>query len=264
MRHPDEMVLFDTHTHLNVDAFDADRPAVLERARQQGVGEMLLVGYDLDSSAAAVDLAREHGLCAAAGIQPHYAATTGPQELARLRRLAKAPQVVALGEIGLDYYRDRAPRPDQRRLLRAQLALARELALPVVIHAREALDDLLADLSEAGAGLRGAMHCFSGNLEQARSFISLGFYVSIAGTVTYPKAARTWRVAQEVPLDHLLLETDCPWLPPQSHRGQRNEPAYLREIAARVAELRGLPLATLAQATTQNAHDLFLAGRATP
>ncbi len=264
MHHPDTVVLFDTHTHLQVDAFDADRPDALRRARRQGVREMLLVGYDLESSAAAVAMAAEHGLYAAVGIQPHYAAGTGPQELARLRQMAQASQVVALGEIGLDYYRDRAPRADQRRLFRALLALARELGLPVVIHAREALDDLLADLGAPGAGLRGVMHCFSGDVDQARAFVSLGLYISIAGTVTYPKAAKTWQVAQEVPLERLLLETDCPWLPPQSHRGRRNEPSYLPEIAARVAALRGLPLPVLAEATTRNARALFLAGRVPP
>jgi len=255
------VTLFDSHTHLNVAAFDQDRPAALERAWRQGVGEMLVVGFDLPSSAAAVALAGEDGLYASVGIQPHYAAETGPEELEQLRRLALEPGVVALGEIGLDYYRDRAPRPKQRRLFRAQLALARELGLPVVIHSRQAYDDLLVDLLEAGLGLKGVMHCFSGTLDQARSFLALGFDISIAGPVTYPRAAKTWEVAAGVPLGRLLLETDCPWLPPQSHRGQRNEPAYLPEIAARIAELRGLPLEVISQATTRNAHVLFLQGR---
>jgi TatD DNase family protein len=255
------LFLFDTHTHLNVEAYDADRPAVLERARQAGVGEMLVVGFDLESSRAALALAAEPGLYAAAGIQPHYAGETGRSELEQLRRLAQRPGVVALGEIGLDYYRNRAPYPDQQRLFRAQLEMARELGLPVVIHSREAAADTLAILREAGRPVDGVMHCYSGTLEQAREFLALGLYISIAGPVTYPKAAKTWEVAAQVPLDRLLIETDCPWLTPQRYRGKRNEPAYVREVAARIAELRGLALEELAAATARNARALFICRR---
>jgi TatD DNase family protein len=249
--------LFDTHTHLNVAAYDDDRPAVLVRARQAGVREMLVVGYDLESSRAAVALTVEDGLYAAVGIQPHYAGETGPQELEQLRHLAQRPGVVALGEIGLDYYRNRAPHPEQQALLRTQLEMARELDLPVVIHSREATEDLLAIMQQAGRGLRGVMHCYSGTLEQAQSFLALGMDISIAGPVTYPKAAKTWEVATGVPLDRLLIETDCPWLAPQRYRGKRNEPAYVREVAARIAELRGLSLEEVAAATVRNARNLF-------
>lgn len=251
------LVLFDTHTHLNVEAYAADRPAVLERARQAGVREMLVVGFDLESSRAAAALAVEEGLYAAVGIQPHYAGETGRGELEQLRRLAQEPGVVALGEMGLDYYRDRALRPEQQRLFREQLALARELGLPVVIHSREAADDTLTILQEAGRELGGVMHCYSGTLEQAQQFLALGLYISIAGPVTYPKAAKTWEVAAHVPLERLLIETDCPWLTPQRHRGRRNEPAYVREVAERIAELRGLALDEIAAASTRNARVLF-------
>jgi len=240
-----------------VEAYDADRPAVLERARQAGVRAMLVVGFDLTSSRRAAALAAEDGLYAAAGIQPHYAGETGPGELAQLRRLAQQPGVVALGEIGLDYYRHRAPHSAQQTLFRAQLEMARELGLPVVIHSREAAADTLAIVRAAGPGLRGVMHCYSGSLEQAREFLALGLYISIAGPVTYPKAAQTWETAAHVPLDRLLIETDCPWLTPQRYRGRRNEPAYVREVAARIAELRGLPLEDVAAATAQNARALF-------
>ncbi|MBN1483981.1 MAG: TatD family hydrolase [Chloroflexia bacterium] len=261
MAHLHRSTLFDTHTHLAVDRFDEDRPEVLERARQRGVREMLVVGYDLASSAAALSLVqREMGLYAAVGIQPHYAQQVQPQDLEQLLQLAQQPGVVALGEIGLDYYRDRAPRSSQRQLFREQLALAKELGLPVVIHSREASRDLLEDLLEAGQGVRGVMHCFSGSLEQAQDFMALGFYISLAGPVTYPRAEDAWQVAREVPLERLLIETDCPWLPPQAHRGQRNEPAYLVETAARIAELRGIDLEQLAEATTGNARSLFLQG----
>lgn len=258
MTSPASPILFDSHTHLNVDAFDADRAAVLDRARRDGVREMLIVGFDLESSRAALRLAGELRLWAAVGIQPHYAAQTGEGELEQLRRLAESTEVVALGEIGLDYYRNRAPAAAQRWLFREQLALARALNLPVVIHSREAFADLLADLRQAGDGIRGVMHCFSGTPEHAQAFLGLGLHISIAGPVTYPKAAKTWQVAREVPLDRLLIETDCPWLPPQAHRGQRNEPAYVREVAARIAELRGLSLQQVAEATTRNARALFV------
>lgn len=249
--------LFDSHTHLNEAAFADDLPAVLERARQQGVRGMLIVGYDLPSSDRAVTLAREYGLYAAVGIQPHFAHRTGPREIARLEELAQDPTVVALGEIGLDYYRDRSPRSEQRRLFRTLLSLARTLDLPVVIHCREAFPDLLEDLRQEGEGWRGVMHCFSGTAEQARDFLSLGMYLSLAGPVTYPHAPKLWQVARELPLDRLLLETDCPWLPPQPYRGERNEPAYLVYTASRIAELRREPLEVVAQATCRNAQVLF-------
>ncbi|MGC8874827.1 MAG: TatD family hydrolase [Chloroflexia bacterium] len=257
MQGPNAPSFFDTHTHLNTEAFAADLSEVLARARSAGVDRMLVVGFDLPSSRAAVALAREPGLYAAVGIQPHYAGETGVQELEMLRSLASSPGVVALGEIGLDYYRDRAPRPAQRELFRRQLDLARELGLPVVIHARDALGDLLEELRRAGAGSRGVMHCFSGTPQEARAFLELGLCLSIAGPVTYPRATRLAEVVRLVPRDRLLLETDCPWLPPQRHRGTRNEPAYLVEIAEQVAALRGEPVEELARATTQNARALF-------
>lgn len=257
MAESDRVSLFDTHTHLNAEAFAADLFEVLQRARSQGVERMLVVGFDLPSSRATLALTHEEGLYAAVGIQPHYAGETGPRELAALRQLAASAGVVALGEIGLDYYRDRAPRSAQRALFRQQLALAQELGLPVVIHAREAFADLLEELRQAGPGLRGVMHCFSGTPQEACAFLELGLYLSIAGPVTYPRATRLAEVVRLVPRDRLLLETDCPWLPPQRHRGQRNEPAYLREIAEQVAALRGETVEEIARCTTENARALF-------
>lgn len=251
-------VLFDSHTHLNEAVFAPDRAAVLERARRQGVREMLVVGYDLASSASAAALAQEEGLYAAVGIQPHYARQTGRPEITHLRELLRLPRVVALGEIGLDYYRNRSPQEDQRRLLSTLLELAGEMGLPVVLHCREAYSDLWRILRQAPSGLRGVLHCFSGTPVQAGDFLALGFHISMAGPVTYPKAPKTWEVARQVPLGRLLVETDCPWLAPQRYRGQRNEPAYVVEVAARIAELRGLPFEVVAEATTRNARELFL------
>ncbi len=249
--------LVDTHTHLDFPQFDGDRQAVLERAAQAGVEWMVDVGADLASSRRAVALAAgEPRLWAAVGVHPHDAATVTPAALAELRALAQNPRVVAIGEIGLDYYRDLSPRPVQRSALEAQLALARELGLPVIVHNRDAHEETLAILRTA-APWRGVMHCFSGDAAFARAVLDLGLYIGIAGPVTYPKAQTLAEVARLVPLARLLVETDCPYLAPQARRGQRNEPAYVRLIAERVAELRGLTLAALARVTSENARVLF-------
>jgi TatD DNase family protein len=248
-------VLVDTHAHLHDPAFDADRADVLGRARAAGVGRVLTIGTDVPTSEAAVALAAaEPDVFAAVGIHPHDAAGADDAALARIAALARAPKVVAIGEIGLDYYRDHSPRPAQRRALAAQLALARGLGKPVLLHCREAHADLL-DLcaAEGLAAAGGILHCFSGDLEVARRGLALGLLLSIAGPVTYPNARRLPEVVRGVPLDALVLETDCPYLPPQPWRGRRNEPAYLGATAARVAELRGVPVTVLARETTRTA-----------
>jgi TatD DNase family protein len=246
--------LFDTHTHVHFPEFAGDRDAVLARARAAGVRRLLAVGADLPSSRAAVALAADvPDVWAAVGIHPHEATTADGAALDELARLARAPRVVAIGEIGLDYFRDRAPRDAQARALERQLALAREAALPVVLHCREAHADLLAVLAAGLGPAGGLLHCFSGDLAVAERGFALGLLVSIAGPVTYPNARRLVEVVRAVPLDRLVLETDCPYLPPQPWRGQRNEPGYLPVTAARVAELRGLPLGAVAEATTANA-----------
>ncbi|MBA3945704.1 MAG: TatD family hydrolase [Herpetosiphonaceae bacterium] len=252
------MQLIDTHVHLFAPQFDGDRAAVLERAAEAGVARMIAIGYDLPTSVAALDLADAHPhIWATAGIQPHYASETGLAELDRLRTMLHHPRVVALGEIGLDYHHDRAPRSLQAELFRRQLALAREMDLPVVIHTREAHADTLMILREAAQGLRIVMHSFSGDWQFAQLALELGAYLSFSGPVTFPKAAELHEVAQRTPLDRLLIETDCPYLAPQNHRGRRNEPAYVREIAERIAVLRGLPVAEVAAATWTNAATLF-------
>jgi TatD DNase family protein len=191
---------------------------------------------------------------AAVGIHPHDASTADAAALDRIAALARTPRVVAIGELGLDYYRDHSPRPVQRTALVAQLALARVARKPVLLHCREAHADLL-DIcrAEGVAAIGGILHCFSGDLEVARRGLDLGLLISIAGPVTYPSARRLAEVVRALPLDRLVVETDCPYLPPQPWRGQRNEPAYLPTTAARVAELLGKPVATVAAATTENA-----------
>ncbi|MDI6631161.1 MAG: TatD family hydrolase [Bacillota bacterium] len=252
------MQLTDTHCHLDDERFDPDRAAVVGRARAAGVTRIITVGYDLASSRRGIDLAGSlTGVFAVVGVHPHDAAAAPPDYIEVLRRLAREPRVVAVGEIGLDFYRDLSPRPVQREVFAAQLRLARELGLPVVIHCRDAHGEVCEILKREAAGLAGVMHCFSGSWEEAEHFLALGFHISIAGPVTFPQSTKLVEVARRVPLDRLLLETDAPYLTPVPHRGKRNEPAYLVHTARRVAEIRGISLEELASATTENAARLF-------
>lgn len=249
------MVLFDTHAHLHDPAFAEDREAVLARARAAGVGTLLTIGTDPESSREAVALAERHGdVYAAVGIHPHDAARAAAGALEEIATLARGPRVVAIGEIGLDYFRNLSPVPAQQAALRSQLALARELRKPVLLHCRDAHAELLAVLAEDGlAEAGGIMHCFSGDEAMAARCLELGLLVSLAGPVTYPNARRLVEVARTIPLERLVLETDCPYLPPQPWRGKRNEPAYLVATARRVAELRRVPLDVVARETTRTA-----------
>jgi TatD DNase family protein len=249
----------DTHAHLHDTAFDADRPAVLARARAAGVAAFLTIGTDVGTSEAAIALAdAEPDVYAAVGIHPHDASTADAAALARITALARAPRVVAIGELGLDYYRDHSPRSVQRTVLVAQLGLAHAVSKPVLLHCREAHEDLL-DICRAEnvAAVGGILHCFSGDLAVARRGLDLGLLISIAGPVTYPNARRLGEVVRALPLDRLVVETDCPYLPPQPWRGQRNEPAYLPVTVLRVAELLGVSVETAAAATTDNAARLL-------
>jgi TatD DNase family protein len=252
-------MLVDTHAHLHDPAFDADRPLVLARARAAGVTRVLTIGTDVGTSEAAVALAAaEPDVYAAVGIHPHDARTADAAALGRIAALAGRPKVVAIGEIGLDHYRNLSPRAAQRSALVAQLALARAVRKPVLLHCREAHADLLEVCHAEGvAAVGGILHCFSGDLAVARRGLDLGLLISVAGPVTYPSARRLGEVVRALPLDRLVVETDCPYLPPQPWRGQRNEPAYLPVTVARVAELAGVPVATVAAATTENAARLL-------
>jgi TatD DNase family protein len=251
--------LFDTHAHLHFPEFAADLADVMARARAAGVRRMLTVGTDPATSRAAIAIAeREPDVWATVGIHPHDAEGADEAALAEIERLAATPRVVAIGEIGLDFFRDLSPRPAQERALRAQLELARRVARPVVLHCRDAHEEMLAILAEHRVGeMGGVMHCFSGDVDIARRCLDLGLVVSLAGPVTYPKARALPDVARFVPGDRLVLETDCPYLPPQPFRGKRNEPAHIAITAARVAELRGEPLETLATRLTETARTLF-------
>jgi len=253
------MELFDTHAHLHFPDFDADRDEMLARARQAGVRRMLTIGTDVSTSQAAIDIAaREPDVWASVGVHPHDAAEVDEAVLAEVDRLARQPRVVAIGEIGLDFFRNLSPREAQERVLRRMLDLARRTRKPVVVHCRDAHAETLAILGEERvAEVRGIMHCFSGDSDIARRCIDLGLLISLAGPVTYPNARALPDVARFVPSDCLVLETDCPYLPPQGRRGQRNEPAYVAITAARVAELRGEPPEDLARRCSDNARTLL-------
>lgn len=251
--------LFDTHCHLDVAAFDEDRDAVMMRARATGVACFLNPSYDLESSRRAIALAQAHpDIVAAVGVHPNDAVDFGETHLAELRMLACMPGVVAIGEIGLDYHWQTTPRDRQAEAFVAQLALARELNLPVIVHCRDAYDDALALLRAHGQGLPGlVMHAFSGRMEHLRAVLALGFYIGVGGPITYPKAHSLRDVVKAAPLDRVVIETDSPYLAPQSKRGRRNEPAYTYEVAHRLGELHGISTRDIGRITTDNGRRLF-------
>jgi len=250
--------LTDTHCHLDLPAFDADRPQVLDRARRAGVERILIPGIDLAGSRRAAELARSDPMLRfAAGVHPHESGTFDGGTLAALRNLARAEGAAAIGEIGLDYFRDLAPRARQQEAFRTQIALARELALPVIVHIRDAQEDALAILSESGSGLRGVLHAFSGDAHLAERAVAMGFFFGIAGPLTYPKAERLRGIVRTLPEDRILLETDSPYLPPEGNRGKRNEPALVLDIARAAAGDRHMDPPEFVRIARRNAHLLF-------
>jgi len=254
------MRLFDTHAHLHFPELLADLDAVLERAKAAGVTGMVTSGTDRETNPAAVSLAeRRPDVWATVGIHPHDAGEVTEADFEAMERLARrSVRVVALGEMGLDFFRNLSPRTAQETALRRQLDMARRLGKPVVIHCRDAHAEALAILSEERVGeVGGVMHCFSADVEVAKRCLDLGLMISLAGPVTYKNARALPDVARFVPADRLVLETDCPYLPPHPHRGQRNEPAWVVITAAHVAGLRGVSPEALGATVTENAHRLF-------
>jgi TatD DNase family protein len=253
--------LVDTHCHLDFDAFDADRDEVVARAVAAGVTRIIVPAVDLASCRAVLELAdRYDAVYAAVGVHPNSSAAWQDEWLAGLRLLACHPKVVAIGEIGLDYYWDKSPRPVQHDALQAQLELAAELNKPVILHNREADADLLRLLAESplhGRDRPGVFHSFSTTWETAQEALARGYYVGFTGPLTYKNAENLRRVAARVPLDRLLVETDAPFLPPQKYRGKRNEPAYVTHVADRLAGLHNVSLEVLAGHTSANAGHLF-------
>jgi TatD DNase family protein len=267
--------IVDTHCHLNFDRFDPDRPDVIARARRAGLVAILNPGVDLPSSRAAVRLAGQYNeVFAAIGVHPNDAYTWTTEAPEEIKALAQNPRVVAIGEIGLDYYREWTPQGLQRELFRQQLEIATDVGLPVVIHSRNAseedrraLTDVLQILKEWQTELLsrnpmlaenpGVLHSFSGNLDEARQATEIRFRIGITGPVTFRKADELRQVVESLPLERILIETDAPFLTPQPYRGQRNEPAYVRFVAERIAQLHNLPFEHVAKITTANAERLF-------
>jgi TatD DNase family protein len=253
----------DSHAHLDFPDFDSDRPDILERARQVGIERILSIGSGTgpESLDCAIQLARLFPMLdATVGIHPHEARLASDADFDRLNHLAQDPSVVAWGEIGLDYHYDFSPREIQNTVLLRQLELAAEADLPVIIHTREAEQATIHFLRTHCKNRPGVMHCFSGSRELAESSLELGFFLSFSGILTFPKASRLREIAAQVPLDRLLLETDCPYLAPVPHRGKRNEPALLLETARCLAKIKDVSLEVLADATCDNYHKLFRRG----
>lgn len=257
--------MIDTHCHLNFESYNEDRDAVMTRAAQAGVTRVIIPATDLDTSREAIDLAAQYdGVFAAVGIHPNSTANFVSTDVDSVAELSQAPKVIAIGEIGLDYYRDRSPKEVQRLAFEAQLALASRLELPVIIHNRDASEDVMAileawtrDLPTALRDRPGVLHSFSAPQAIAERALAAGFYLGFTGPITFKNADDLRRVAAMTPLDRILIETDGPFLTPTPHRGQRNEPAYVRFVAERLASLKQVSFETLAQATTDNAVRLF-------
>ena len=251
-------MIIDTHAHLQMKDYNSDRDAVLIRAKEAGVDYIINASFDLPSSQQAVKLAEEHeNLFTSVGIHPHDAKTLDDKVFDALREIAKHPKVVAIGEIGLDYYRDLSPRPLQRAVFEKLMSLAYELKLPIIIHNRDSHDDMLAILKKNLNGMSGVMHCFSGDQNFADQCLEMGLYVSFAGPVTYPNAHVLQKVAGNIPDDRFFIETDCPYLSPQFMRGKRNEPSYIKAIAKKIAELRHITFPEISYISTENAKSFF-------
>lgn len=251
-------MLFDTHAHYDDEAFSDDRDALLTAMPERGVGRIVNPGCTLESSAAAVALAEQYPhVYAAVGIHPEECGDFVPTDIDALRQLAKKPKVVAIGEIGLDYYWPENPSHEfQQMVLRAQLELAREVQLPVIIHDRDAHADTLTIVKEYPE-VRGVFHCYSGSVEMARELIKMGWYLGFDGPLTYKNTRKAIEVAAEAPLDRILIETDSPYLTPVPHRGKRNDSTYVGYVCDKLAEIRGLSREEMERITWENGCRFF-------
>ena len=259
--------MIDTHCHLEMDAFDDDREDVIKRAREAGLEAIITIGSDFEGCKGAVELANKYDfIYATVGIHPHDAKDFTDEIFNQIKEWARGKgqgakgKIVAIGEIGLDYHYDHSPREIQRDVFKRQLYYAKEIGLPVVIHSREAKKDTLKILEESGI-TKGVMHCFSGDMEMAERVMSLGFYISIAGPVTFKNASKLREIAKAIPDDYLLVETDAPYLTPEPLRGNRNEPAFVVHTAKFMADLRGVSFEDINRITTVNAKRLFGIGK---
>lgn len=252
-------MLIDSHTHLDAEQFDEDREQVIERALAAGVTKIINIGFNRETIPTTLALADQYDcIYAAIGWHPVDAIDMQPEDLAWIEELSRHEKVVAIGEIGLDYHWDKSPKEVQHRVFREQIRLARKLGMPIMIHNRDAHQDIVQILREENAAeVGGIMHCFSGSWETAKLCLDMNFYISFGGPVTFKNAKQPKEVLAKVPLDRLLVETDAPYLTPHPYRGKRNESAYVRLVAEAAAEIRGMSLDELAQVTSANAARLL-------
>ena len=252
-------MLFDTHVHLNADQYQDDVTEVIERALASGVSRMVVVGFDRSTINRAIELAEAYDfLYASVGWHPVDAIDMKAADLVCLEELSAHPKVVALGEMGLDYYWDKSPKEIQKEVFRNQIRLAKKVNLPIIIHNRDATADIVAILKEEKAEtVGGIMHCFSGSVEIAKECVQMNFYISLGGPVTFKNAKQPKKVAEEIPLDRLLIETDCPYLTPHPYRGKRNEPSYVKLVAEEISKIKGVSFEEVSRITTENANKIF-------
>ncbi len=253
-------MFIDTHCHLDFKDFDADRDAVIERARAAGVDIIINVGSSLEGSRRAVQIAKKYdNIYASVGVHPHDVKSVTADTFSEIKRLAASKKIVAIGEVGLDYYRDLSPRDIQKRIFREFIRLAKELNLPLILHNRDSHQDMLAVLKEefAGARIRGVMHCFSGDEIFLKECLDLGLFISFTCNITYKNADKLRSVARAAPVEKVLIETDAPFLSPQNFRGQRNEPAYVTYAAQELSKVQGLSVEDIGRITARNARELF-------
>ena len=253
-------MLFDTHAHLDDRRFDGDREALLESLPKKGISLLMNPGCDLASSEAAVRLAEEHSwIFAAVGSHPDDADSVTPERIGIYRAMAQNPRVRAIGEIGLDYHYEDVPRDIQLRAFRMQMDLARELDLPVIVHEREAHADGMRVVEEFPE-VTGVFHCYSGSAEMAKWLVERGWYIGFTGVLTFKNARRAVEAAQAIPLERIVIETDCPYMAPEPFRGRRNDPGYVYRVAEKLAELRGISPEQAMEATAQNGRRLYRIG----
>lgn len=252
-------MLFDTHVHLNAEQYEDDLHEVINRALEKGVQNMVVVGFDEPTINKAIQIAETYDfIYASVGWHPVDAIDMTDEHLAWIEELAQHPKVVALGEMGLDYHWDKSPKEVQKDVFRRQIRLARKVNLPIIIHNRDATEDVVTILKEEHVEeVGGIMHCFTGSIEVAKQCMDMNMYISFGGPVTFKNAKKPKEVATELPLDKLLIETDCPYLTPHPFRGKRNEPGYVSYVAEQIAELKGITYEELADITTANAKKLF-------
>ncbi|MEN1966473.1 TatD family hydrolase [Lentibacillus sp. N15] len=252
-------MLFDTHVHVNVEQFAEDREKVIQRAFDTGVKYMVVVGFDRETIPLAIELAEQYEtIYAAVGWHPVDAIDMTDEELAWIEELSAHPKVVAIGEMGLDYHWDKSPKDVQKDVFRKQIRLAKKVNMPIIIHNREATEDILEILQEEDAKqIGGIMHCYNVSADYLQTCLDMDFYISFGGTVTFKNAPLPQEAAIQVPADRLLIETDAPFLAPHPNRGKRNEPAYVKLVAEKIAELRETTIEEIGKITTENAFHLF-------